>query len=210
MSDVKRTPETMAARIAVRLPGGTTALLPVVRRVFAPLLGAGVPFSFGGKPMLDRDGESCFAEYAIMRDQQAIGRDAVWTSSYGDFRCFQTMLDSWRAKSDTTIPTHLMVLLRAIWQAGDTKACPDVLAWRGEQFLFCEAKRRGKDRLTRGQFRFIEAALNLGISPECFLIVEWTGIDISGLADLEAAPGISHETAQWVYAHFHPGVRMEG
>ena len=30
------------------------------------------------------------------------------------------------------------------------------------------------------------------------------------LSDLEAVPGISHETARRIYAHFHPGVRMEG
>jgi excinuclease ABC subunit C len=36
------------------------------------------------------------------------------------------------------------------------------------------------------------------------------GVKMAGLSDLEAAPGISHETARRVYAHFHPGVRMEG
>jgi excinuclease ABC subunit C len=36
------------------------------------------------------------------------------------------------------------------------------------------------------------------------------GVKMAGLADLEAAPGISHETARRVYAHFHPGVRVEG
>ncbi len=36
------------------------------------------------------------------------------------------------------------------------------------------------------------------------------GVRQAGLADLEAAPGISRETARRVYAHFHPGVRVEG
>ena len=36
------------------------------------------------------------------------------------------------------------------------------------------------------------------------------GVKMAGLADLEAAPGISHEIARRVYAHFHPGVRLEG
>ena len=36
------------------------------------------------------------------------------------------------------------------------------------------------------------------------------GVRQAGLADLEAAPGISRETARRVYAHFHPGVRMDG
>ena len=36
------------------------------------------------------------------------------------------------------------------------------------------------------------------------------GVRMAGLADLEAAPGISRETARRVYAYFHPGVRIEG
>ena len=36
------------------------------------------------------------------------------------------------------------------------------------------------------------------------------GVKQAGLQDLEAVPGISHETARRVYGHFHPGVRMEG
>jgi excinuclease ABC subunit C len=35
------------------------------------------------------------------------------------------------------------------------------------------------------------------------------GVKQAGLVDLEAAPGISKETARRVYAHFHPGARME-
>jgi len=35
------------------------------------------------------------------------------------------------------------------------------------------------------------------------------GVKMAGLTDLEAAPSINRETARRVYAHFHPGVRME-
>ena len=35
------------------------------------------------------------------------------------------------------------------------------------------------------------------------------GVKAAGLADLEAAPGINKETARRVYAHFHPGARLE-
>jgi excinuclease ABC subunit C len=35
------------------------------------------------------------------------------------------------------------------------------------------------------------------------------GVKMAGLTDLEAAPGISHETARRVYAHFHPGAHLE-
>ncbi len=36
------------------------------------------------------------------------------------------------------------------------------------------------------------------------------GVKMAGLPDLEAAPGISRETARRVYAHFHPGVQDGG
>jgi excinuclease ABC subunit C len=35
------------------------------------------------------------------------------------------------------------------------------------------------------------------------------GVKQAGLADLESAPGISKEIARRIYAHFHPGARME-
>ena len=35
------------------------------------------------------------------------------------------------------------------------------------------------------------------------------GVKQAGLVDLEAAPGINRETARRVYAHFHPGARLE-
>ena len=36
------------------------------------------------------------------------------------------------------------------------------------------------------------------------------GVKQAGLTDLEAAPGISRQIARLVYAHFHPGTRMDG
>ena len=36
------------------------------------------------------------------------------------------------------------------------------------------------------------------------------GVKAAGLVDLEAAPGINKATARLVYAHFHPGARLEG
>jgi excinuclease ABC subunit C len=35
------------------------------------------------------------------------------------------------------------------------------------------------------------------------------GVKQAGLADLEAAPGISHETARRIYLHFHPGASFD-
>jgi excinuclease ABC subunit C len=35
------------------------------------------------------------------------------------------------------------------------------------------------------------------------------GVGQAGLVDLQAAPGISRAVARLVYAHFHPGVRLD-
>jgi excinuclease ABC subunit C len=35
------------------------------------------------------------------------------------------------------------------------------------------------------------------------------GVKGAGMRDLEAVDGINKATARTVYAHFHPGVRME-
>jgi excinuclease ABC subunit C len=35
------------------------------------------------------------------------------------------------------------------------------------------------------------------------------GVGQAGLPDLQAVPGISRQIARVVYAHFHPGVRLE-
>jgi hypothetical protein len=64
--------------------------------------------------------------------------------------------------------------LKTIWKTAKTSACFDVFAWRDDQILFCEAKRKGKDRFTVAQVRFIEGALASGILPESLLVVEWT------------------------------------
>jgi len=48
----------------------------------------------------------------------------------------------------------------------ETTACFDVFAWHENEILFCEAKEARKDRLTRGQEKFIEGALICGVSPD--------------------------------------------
>ena len=35
------------------------------------------------------------------------------------------------------------------------------------------------------------------------------GVKQAGLRDLEAVPGVSSDTARRVYAHFHPGFRLD-
>ena len=108
-----------------------------------------------------------------MRELRASGWNAVWVEG---LRYWETMPAGWATKSDATIPAELDTLVRALQKAGKTSAWFDVLAWRDDRILICEAKRSRKDRLTKAQLRFIEGALSCDLAPECFLIVEWTFI----------------------------------
>jgi hypothetical protein len=50
----------------------------------------------------------------------------------------------------------------------------DVFAWRDGEFIFCESKEKGKDKFQDTQTRWIKSVLELGISRENLLIVEWS------------------------------------
>jgi hypothetical protein len=56
---------------------------------------------------------------------------------------------------------------------GKCRGCWDVVAWRGEALVLVEAKRTRQDRISKNQKRSVDAALDAGLSPEAFLIVEW-------------------------------------
>jgi hypothetical protein len=50
---------------------------------------------------------------------------------------------------------------------------PEPLVRRGTEILFAEAKKQRKDSLQRSQGGWLEAALDEGVPPSSFLIVEW-------------------------------------
>ena len=67
--------------------------------------------------------------------------------------------DTSSAHGRVSLPDDREGFLNQIWRrSGQRGGCFDVYAWRGEQVLFCEAKRQGKDRIRSSQRRWIEAA----------------------------------------------------
>lgn len=157
----------------VTLPRGAVAQLPLCHPVFSPWTSAPLEFSFGSKPALNFDQEACFAELAILRILLKHGWSGVWVSAFGGY-FLNTMPKSWSLRDQhVAIPAGKEAILKRIWNAGSTKACFDVFAWKNSDVLFCEAKRLGKDNLTDGQLRFIEGALACGTPQSSFLIAEW-------------------------------------
>jgi|SRR6516225_4681432 len=76
--------------VDVPLPSGSSAALPVCHPTFRRWSGAPV-FDYGGKPLLDCDGEACFAELVILRLLLKSGWHGVWVEAFGGTHYLQTM-----------------------------------------------------------------------------------------------------------------------
>lgn len=163
--------------VGVLLPGGTTVSLPVCHPIFSLWSGPPVKFDYGNKPVLNYNGEACFAELVILRMLIENGWDGVWVETYGGTHYLRDMPNEWKlGTGHVSIPADKEEILQKIWKTAQTTACFDVFAWHKNQILFCEAKRSGKDKLTNAQLRFIEGALACDIHLKSLLIVEWTSL----------------------------------
>ena len=72
-----------AGKTEVHLPSGSTAMLPVCRPAFSWWTGAPIPFDYGKKPVLEHQGEPCFAELMILRLLNESGWEGAWVATYG-------------------------------------------------------------------------------------------------------------------------------
>jgi hypothetical protein len=57
---------------------------------------------------------------------------------------------------------------------GTYSGCWDVIAWHGKELIFAESKLKGHDRPRATQRRWFAAGIAAGLSPESFLVVEWS------------------------------------
>jgi len=161
----------------IQLLDGTIVNLTTAHPKFPSWKGTLPDFDFGKKPILNYKNKACFAELVILRLLLDNGWDGAWIETYGGTHYLRSMPKAWNLKSEhISIPQDKENLLKKIWKTAKTKACFDVLAWHDDQLLFFEAKRKGKDKLTPGQIKFIKGALGYGISPESLVIVEWEEI----------------------------------
>jgi hypothetical protein len=157
------------------LPSGETIQLPCCRPIFERWA-LPISFDFGHKPLLTYQGRPVFAELLILRLLEGCGWNGIWVSSYGGIKYLRQMpQDSSLAQGRVSLPDDREGFLNQIWRrSGQRGGCFDVYAWRGEQVIFCEAKRQGKDRIRLSQRRWIEAAISEGVAPDSLLVVEWS------------------------------------
>ncbi len=75
----------------VNLPSGGMATLPLCRPVFPMWNGAPIAFAYGKKPVLEHEGEPCFAELKILRSFTEVGWEGVWVGTYGGIHYLRSM-----------------------------------------------------------------------------------------------------------------------
>ena len=131
-------------------------------------------FDFGRKPLIEYKGRCVFAEIAILKMVEHDGWNGVWVSTYGGCNFLNTMPKSRTfSRYSKVIPQDKKELLEKIWKKGKTRACFDIFAWKNSRVIFCEAKRKGKDKLTVAQRKFIKGALACDIKKNQLMIIEW-------------------------------------
>jgi hypothetical protein len=98
-------------------------------------------FAFGRKPVLDLDGEPCFAELAILRTLLAHGWSGASVEAYNGpggqrYRFLQSMPANWQFESDFVMPEDKRSIVESISGRMPRR---NGVAWRRRTFLRSEA-----------------------------------------------------------------------
>lgn len=156
------------------LPDGSTVQIGLIEHLFRAWTGQAPPQSYGPKPIVASRGRGVFAEVAIVDLLRADGWEAVWASPFGGLRFFADQPNAQRGNTVALPAAVAAAVERITAQNGTSAGMFDVLAWKGGDLLFVEAKRRGHDRIRETQRKWVRAALQVGFSPHQFAVFEWS------------------------------------
>jgi hypothetical protein len=161
--------QSKVSAVELTLPSGKSVAIPRCGYMFSPWRGTPILDTYGGKAVLDWNGNPVFAELAILGVLERAGWDGVWVDTYR--RKFRRSLPPECCK----LPSHAQELYDRICRANDGKVsgCFDVFAWKDGDYLFVESKRKSKDSIQKTQKAWIVAALAAGIPLDSLLICEW-------------------------------------
>lgn len=193
-------PATLAPVSTIDLAG---VAVPVARPAFALSSFPNI-WGYGTKPVVEYAGAAGFAEIALVTIFEEAGWRAVWVDSWKS-RYLRAMpgarVASVPAANICAIPT----LARHV--AGFTKFGGgwDILAWKNDAVVFCDAKRTKKDSIKPNQVEWMNARLAEGARPENFLIAEWTPQDAMAASVIRGSASFKLRTGQWCAWHMYPG-----
>ncbi len=152
------------------LPSGEQISIPKYFLRFKQWVGDSIPNTYNNKAVIDWNGEPVFAELAVLRLFQSNGWNGVWVDSYR--RKYRVGLPD--VVEPVDLPSKQADLVSDLRrQTGRFGGCWDVLVWKGSKTVFLELKRQKKDAIQNSQIEWLAAALNIGLEPENFGLVEW-------------------------------------
>lgn len=154
---------------AIVLPSGGSVNMARFEYRFRLWQGAPISDTFGGKAVLNFNGEPVFAELAILRILEESGWEGVWVDTFRN-----RFLRCWPPQSCSISP-HAQKLYDRIKQfnGGKRSGCFDLLAWKDNAYLFIESKKFAEDSIRQNQIKWLDAALKSGVPLSSFLICEW-------------------------------------
>jgi hypothetical protein len=140
----------------------------------------------GGKWLVDVDGKPAFAEFAILRAFENDGWEGRWIDNYPLPPTFRTSYwdSAWnklpREVANSPLPAQALGVYNAICvEAGDPGGAGawDIIAWRGKEMAFVEAKRAGSsDSVRDEQLLWLDAAHRLGVPRDSLIFAEWSAV----------------------------------
>ena len=127
--------------------------------------------TYNGKTILELNNEPLFAELLVLRLLENKGFKGAWVDSFRN-KFWQSLP---QFSTPTLIDKNLQEIYDKIYEAkGGRKAgCFDVIVYNGNEFIFIELKRKGKDKIRLTQIDWLEAALKLDLDKQNFIIAEW-------------------------------------
>lgn len=155
--------------VDLKLLSGKSVQVPKCNHLLFRWTGKPIVDTYGGKEVLNFNGEPVFAELAIRGALDEGGWDGVWVDTYR--KAFRRAMPP----SSCGLPPQAQELYERICLAngGKKRGWFDIFAWKGQDYLFVECKRRSKDSINDNQIGWIEAALNSGVPLDSLLICEW-------------------------------------
>jgi hypothetical protein len=159
----------------IALPSGNTVPLRHLTVRFGTaspdrLKEGALPATYTSKPLVTFGGDAMFGELALLRWLEVDGWEGAWLDTFHGRKV-------WRDMPTRSTPVALPADARALYDrilsanGGRASGTFDVMAWRGSQTIFVEYVGPGEG-LSKNASRWIQAALDAGVSANDLLIVE--------------------------------------
>ncbi len=122
--------------------------------------------------MVEFDGEACVVEAAVAKILRDAGCDGgAWAYSYPYFT-ESLPAEQYRVDVTPELDALQRQIAAVLGKVGLQGGRWDVWGWRGDQVLFVEVKKEGEP-FNLNQIMWLYTALQLGISPEAFVVLEY-------------------------------------